>query len=82
MKNIPEFSLKKHPLIIFNHFLSKYIDDISFLNASLLQSKNFDFDTAILGPERAVADIINPFMDHDLNFWDAVKLSFRKWNRQ
>lgn len=61
MKNIPEFSLKKHPLIIFNHFfLSKYIDDISFLNVSLLQSKNFDFDTAILGPERAVADIINP----------------------
>lgn len=68
MKNIPDFSMKKHSLIIFNHFLSKYIDDISFLNASLLQSKNFDFDTAILGPERTVADIINPFMDHDLNF--------------
>lgn len=70
MKNIPEFSLKKHPLIIFNHFFfyRNTIDDICFLNASLLQSKNFDFDTAILGPERTVADIINPFMDHDLNF--------------
>lgn len=68
---------EKHTRVFFEetstyHFQSfiyrNTIDDISFLNASLLQSKNFDFDTAILGPERAVADIINPFMDHDLNF--------------